>query len=395
MISLLQRIDLNLVSMILLICVHCFANRLLDKNDKLNRQFLDISLIIIFQLALESVTCILNRRPYQWLIPAAVITNDILFIVGPLLAYCYYCFVYNWVFPGRLAKTSKNLLLLLPLMVNAVFCLITPFTGQIFRVTQDNVYQRGPLVFIPVAVTYFYLLVSFCFIVRHKNSIRKPHFLPLLLFGVFPAIGGAIQMMFYGIILMWSIAALCFVMIFFYIQQRMMQLDPLTGAWTKGSFDIYLEELASRGEKGDRFGAIFIDLDNFKQINDTYGHMEGDAALRNAVLLIKKSIRKSDIVARFGGDEFVITVHNTNRKETEEVLARLAKNFSEFNFAGKSPYPLEYSVGYGVYDPKEGDVWQFINYVDHMMYQNKNRRRHPAARDGTEPQMSSADDREI
>jgi diguanylate cyclase (GGDEF)-like protein len=213
------------------------------------------------------------------------------------------------------------------------------------------------------------------FIIRYRRSVRRKHFFPLLLFGVCPAIAGIIEIFNSGLYIMWSASACSFLMVFIYIQQRMMQLDPLTGAWTKGSFDNYLEEIAAGGEKSGRFGAIFIDLDNFKHINDTYGHLEGDTALRTAVSIIKSSIRRSDIVARFGGDEFVIIVHNTNQREMEKILIRLSEGFFRFNSGRKGLYPLSYSVGYGVYNPKKGDVWQFMNHVDHMMYQNKNQKR--------------------
>lgn len=370
-----QMIALDIVSAVLLTCVSLYANRMLDKSDRLNRQFLSTSLLIILQVVLEIVTVTADGRPGGgvYLLQAAV--NLLLFINGPLLSYSFYIFVIYWVTPEKSVNLRKKRWPWIPILSNTVLCFITLSNGLFFRITETNRYERGPLFMIPALITYFYLVMAALFIILYRNSVRRKLFFPLLLFGACPAIAGMVQILNNGLCIMWSASACSFIMVFIYMQQRMMQLDPLTGAWTKGSFDNYLEEIAAGGGKGRRFGAIFIDLDNFKHINDTYGHMEGDAALRNAVTIIKKSIRRSDIVARFGGDEFVIIVHNTNQREMEKILARLSEGFARFNSGRTGLYPLRYSAGYGVFNPRKNDVWQFMNNVDHMMYQNKNQKR--------------------
>lgn len=371
----LQTIALDIVSAILLMWVFLYANRMLDKGDRLNRQFLRTSVLIILQVFLEVITIAADGKPGGWVYLLQALVNLILFITAPLLSCCFYIFVIYWVKPEKPLKLLKKQWLWIPLVVNTVLCFATLFNGLYFRITSENRYERGSLFVIPALITYFYLLMSVLLVIRYRRNVRRKHFFPLILFCSCPAIAGIVQIRNYGISIMWSVCACSFIMVFIYIQQRMMQLDPLTGAWTKGSFDNYLEEIAAGGEKGRRFGAIFIDLDNFKHINDTYGHIEGDAALRHAAAIIKKSIRKSDIVARFGGDEFVIIVHNTNKKEMGKILARLSEGFARFNATRTVPYPLKYSAGYGLYNPSKSDIWQFMNYVDHMMYQNKNQKR--------------------
>lgn len=373
MISLMQRIDTNIVAAVLLVCTYRVAAKRLDRNDKVNRQFLDISVVIFFLLCAETLACIVNKRPEKWLIPVALVSNDVLFILAPVLGYRFNVFVHSWISPNKSSKLSKNKLILLPLLLDAILCLANLFNGLIFQITDSNVYQRGILYFVPFVITYIYMLWAFFFVYENRKKMLQSEFIPLILFGLFPAVGAVIQAMFYGVLLMWSSTAGSFVMVYIFIQQRMMQLDPLTGAWTKGSFENHVEEIACKSNKENLFGIIFIDLDKFKHINDTYGHLEGDSALKTSVRLIKSSIRQTDIVARFGGDEFVVIIHHTSEDEIRRVVARIFSNISKYNLSGEKIYRLEYSVGYGIYH-QNGDVWQFINYVDHKMYQNKNKK---------------------
>lgn len=335
---------------------------------------------------METLACVLNHKPEKWLIPVAVVSNDIVFIMSPVLSFLYYVFVNYWISPNKNVHYSKKKWFLLPMLFNLLVCFVNLFQGGlIFSITESNSYERGSLFFVPFFTTLFYLIATFLFIIKNKRNIMKLEFIPLLLFGIFPGIGGVIQALFYGTLLMWSSAALTLVMVFIYIQQKMMQLDPLTGAWAKGSFERYLEKIAAKKDNEYSFGIIFIDLDKFKQINDTYGHLEGDCALKSSVEIIKSVIRKTDIVARFGGDEFAVIIHHTSREEIQRIVKRIASSVSQYNSKAKKAYQLEYSVGYGLYDSKKYNIWQFVNYVDHLMYQNKQQKARALARQGTTP----------
>lgn len=102
--------------------------------------------------------------------------------------------------------------------------------------------------------------------------------------------------------------------------------DPLTGVYNRGFFDDALEREAERCSRhGESLGLLFLDVDHFKQFNDTYGHQFGDEVLKAVAGLFGKCIRNSDVLARYGGEEFVVIVH----RPTEKGLMKLAERIRE------------------------------------------------------------------
>ncbi len=211
-------------------------------------------------------------------------------------------------------------------MVNGVLAFSSPFTHYIFYISNENVYHRGPLFYFAGFTIYLYIFLGMVMLFRFRSKIIREEFLPLFIFGVLPLIGGVAQTLFYGILLMWSTTAFSMVIVYNFIKERMIQLDGLTGAWTRLSFDYYMAQLHKNGSL-EGVGAIFIDVDGLKQINDQHGHLEGDFVLKTSVGLIKNALRKTDVIGRFGGDEFVVIFHDV---DFEQMATNYGPNPKEF-----------------------------------------------------------------
>ncbi|MFC1576845.1 GGDEF domain-containing protein [Candidatus Omnitrophota bacterium] len=110
----------------------------------------------------------------------------------------------------------------------------------------------------------------------------------------------------------------------------------------------------------------YIDCDNFKSINDTLGHPTGDAVLRAIAQNIQRSIRVTDMVARIGGDEFVVLLSETGEESVEPVLSRLRKNFLEEIEAKK--WPITLSIGVATFITPPESVVKMIKQADELMY---------------------------
>jgi diguanylate cyclase (GGDEF)-like protein len=116
---------------------------------------------------------------------------------------------------------------------------------------------------------------------------------------------------------------------------------------------------------------VFMDLDKFKQINDMFGHAEGDNVLKMFANLISSECRESDIFARLGGDEFVILFINTTTTATEETIIRLQQSLDEHSANNK--YDISFSYGMISFDPdKHKTIEDLIEDSDSAMYRHKN-----------------------
>jgi diguanylate cyclase (GGDEF)-like protein len=116
---------------------------------------------------------------------------------------------------------------------------------------------------------------------------------------------------------------------------------------------------------------VYIDINNFKQINDTFGHAEGDQVLRTFASLISTASRESDIFARMGGDEFVILFTNTTANATKNNIIRLQLSLDKQNANNK--YDITFSYGIVVFDPEKHKTTKaLLEDSDSQMYQQKN-----------------------
>jgi diguanylate cyclase (GGDEF)-like protein len=151
--------------------------------------------------------------------------------------------------------------------------------------------------------------------------------------------------------------------------------DGLTGLFNHRYFQetLTVELLRSR-RHGRAFSLILIDVDNFKQYNDTHGHPEGDRLLSILAQLMGKNLRRSDVVARYGGEEFVIILPETSRRQALGVAEGIRKNISEYAFHGMKEQPggrVTVSLGVAAF-PRDGtDGSTLIKRADQALYRAK------------------------
>lgn len=149
--------------------------------------------------------------------------------------------------------------------------------------------------------------------------------------------------------------------------------DALTGLPNRRAFQERLELTLARAQRsGERFALLFIDVDQFKSINDRWGHEGGDAALKIVAQRLSAAIRKADAVARMGGDEFVVLLENPTRREDIVVIAEklLDSVRSPILHAGQE-MQVGFSIGISQY-PEDGDTAAtLLSRADHAMYATK------------------------
>jgi diguanylate cyclase (GGDEF)-like protein/PAS domain S-box-containing protein len=149
--------------------------------------------------------------------------------------------------------------------------------------------------------------------------------------------------------------------------------DSLTGVPNRlGFFTLAGQQLKMANRTKTRMLLLFADLDNLKRINDTFGHQEGDRALIEAADVLKETFRESDIMARIGGDEFVVLAVETNGDGAEILATRLRENLEARNAKGDRRYELSLSVGIARYDPEHPcSIDELVTRADRAMYKRK------------------------
>lgn len=172
---------------------------------------------------------------------------------------------------------------------------------------------------------------------------------------------------------------------------EMLQLtatDDLTGLSNRRGFEAlghHLLQLSKRARS--RASVLYFDLSGFKQINDVYGHTEGDVAIVGFANILRACVRETDVLARLGGDEFVALVVDADEGTEAQIIERVRLALACYNRERQRGYDLKFSVGYARFDArKDTSIAELVDIADHAMYVNKR-----AARDTRAIERKRAD----
>ena len=308
------------------------------------------------------------------------ILQSVFFVLCSLfcLVWAMYCTLRPGIKPRRyelVLLTVPFALLILALVINS----LDFADGFLFSITAQNGYVRGSFFHIISACTYLYVVYSVVQIRMSKRYFTLREYRTYLLIPLFPMAVGILQLVLsIEVLMVWPVTALSMVVMQMLTLTEKINLDHLTGLYNRKYLDEYVEGILQMNraggiaKNGKKFAAIMLDLDDFKKINDSFGHVEGDRAIVIAADLLRKSIRKGDFVSRYGGDEFLIVLEQCSDTTPVRVIRRIRENAQKYNSENSLPYVIEFSVGYKVYANLHGlTTRQIFASIDELMYQNK------------------------
>ena len=366
---------INIFCIFFAILFIAFSNRgLHDLNQK---RVLNIALIgLIFLFASDTLWYSMDQK----LIPQNLIISHILKGIY-FFSSCFCGFMWFLYFEVAVKSkflTNKRFLIYTPslFLLGIVLLIINIFTGIIFKIEEVNgslVYSRGALFPLIYLIIYIYVVISSirCIYFGIKAEVDKAKYFILASFPVIPLICAAIQLFY------WRLPIVCIGLIFScsicYLEsiEEQVSTDPLLDINNRRKI-MFLIHRHINNYTGDNLYLFMLDLDKFKSINDTYGHLEGDKALITTVESIKKVLQKYNKLhfGRYGGDEFIIFGVVA---EPEELINDINEALEE---ASKDlEYKILISVGYAKYDKSIKGVKDFINLADKMLYENKNKKK--------------------
>lgn len=150
-------------------------------------------------------------------------------------------------------------------------------------------------------------------------------------------------------------------------------VDELTGTFNRTYMSTKLREMIAWNKRTEDPGSIAIlDLDHFKKVNDQYGHATGDQVLKTFADIMRQKTRESDIVCRYGGEEFVVLLPNTRPEDAEKVIERVRQTVEDTPFhSGEDTFHVTFSTGITFISSEDGDPDQLVHQADQALYQAK------------------------
>ena len=301
------------------------------------------------------------------------------YVLHSLVAYVFLLYVDFELYPDNQRFQKRFPYYSIPTLIIIIACVCIHWTEWFFIVDRNNHYERGAYFYIPTLVSLGYVLYIFymmiCF--RAKTSldtnVQKNLLHRLIIFPIVPCVGAILQILLPGSTWTFPGTTLAILINYISIQNGYMARDHLTGLYNRGQLENFINYELKNIKEGHYFFLILLDLDKFKAINDTFGHVVGDDALINAAKILRGSCkRKADYVARLGGDEFVIIGQCENKEVVDQIVQRMHDVADEFNIYSKKQYKLQFSAGYVIYDgSKETTLDKLISEADKKMYEIK------------------------
>jgi len=225
-------------------------------------------------------------------------------------------------------------------------------------------------------ISYSLVLFSFLLAWKHRGHLESRLILTLILLSILPVFGAVTQTLNHSLPTKWPLVTLSVCLTYLFVEIQHEGRDYLTGLYNRKQLDDWLHHRMRVFPKKGSFALIVIDLNLFKNINDTYGHKEGDRALVDFSRLISRSVKQNDMVSRFGGDEFLILLETEDVEVVEKVIQRIERRTAEENLRRDTDYSISFSAGYALYTPKAySSARELFHDADMRMYEDKQKSR--------------------
>lgn len=343
------------------------------------RYFLEMSLATAILLISDIIWPLVNGVTLPGFRLLNIVINLVYMVLTGFIGFLWIIYV-DFKVRRRLDSSHNKRVIMfsIPMLVLLVLTLTSPKTHILFYIDENNCYRRGKLMWIRICVMILYVLwaavLTLVGIKRQKTKQKKDEMRALLQFTFFPLIGIFMQLFYLNLPFTAVGISLSVLLVFINVQNKQISIDTLTGINNRRQLALYIDsELSASSKKGELYYLI-MDVDKFKSINDTYGHLEGDNALiKIASLLNSLCEKQNDFVARYGGDEFVVVCRRHSEAEVEALKQEILSAVSKLNDEGTLPYTLSLSVGSAKFDTSKSNDEIFAE-ADKKLYSIKSER---------------------
>lgn len=373
-------VEVNLICILLLVLFSVQMRYRSDRASEENRAFSLMLWVTMLLCTVDMIAGVCRGRHFPGAGVLVSVSNLLYFEAISAVSYLWLLYV---LIRLKLLKDRIRSLLIcaVPLLGISALTLSNPWTGFLFTIDENNRYSRGSGVWWHWLVTWSYLLIStgitIAVMLRNRNRHKRRKQRALLCFAIPPAVAAIVQMRFYGISCFQVGITLSIAIVSLMEQNAQMLTDPLTGLNNRYGFDRYCENYLQRST-ALQMSVMMIDVDRFKQVNDRFGHLEGDRALTDVAYAVRHSCEKvlsHLFMCRYGGDEFLV-VGECDRAVMDTLAAQIQRSLEYKNWEERYPYPLSVSIGIasgGCSNPEDMDC--LLRQADETMYRAKGDKR--------------------
>jgi diguanylate cyclase (GGDEF)-like protein len=358
-----------LSSLILLVMILVDYLRRYDTDTFQRRLYLSIIVPLIIAIISDGLDVFFQGWPGKTVYYLLYAANTLYFMFQITAYYLITLFV-DYVINKNQDRTKKIFYAVaVILVINAVILGFNFPRGYYFYISPENRYVYGDQYSLRLAISYAPALVLMIELFKNRRKIKKTQAYMLMFFALLTGSGAALDLILGAGRLIWPCLSAAMLYMYFFIVRTDSKIDSLTGIDNRYSFNEFIKSLSGANEK-QAYSFVMIDLDEFKKINDTFGHLEGDNALRDTATIIKGCVRHTDFAARYGGDEFVLAARADSNIEV--LLRRILDAIQAQNDKNVRPYKIKLSYGYDVFTPNRGQsIEEFLAHVDRLMYKQK------------------------
>ena len=340
----------------------------IPQNSKYKRVVVELSTSLSLMIFGNGVLSCVNGTNFFGSYYINYVFTVIYFLLNGLVPLLW--FKYMYIFYDTSPKKSISQITAIPYLLYLILIFINCFTDILFSINSNNQYQREDGFWLIVILNMTYILASVVVIILAitRNRGFRSEGKHILLGMLLVALGIVLQLYFWEDSFILLTFLLFMLIVFLRFQNLEMLVDPLTGLGNSRRMQLYIDKL-SRKRKGE-FSAIVFDIDDFKDINDLYGHIYGDRVLIVISKILEKSAGNKKITCiRYGGDEFIVI---TPKEEVNEFIAKFKKLLSEFNDHKEFPSKIDVSIGVSEFTVNsEINMEYIINTADKLMYEKK------------------------
>ena len=367
-------ITLNFFTSFLLVLLLIFQNK--SSRFQKGRKYsaiLKCTLVLLFS---ESIGRIGETYPNDFLI-FAQIGYFIIFLLDPVDILFAVYYMDCWMDDGnKKLRTTFRIAFEIFAVTNFVLVfLATVFKTKWFYYFEDSVYYRGEFFYPRAILLMIFICLLVVYSIAFRNNIMSEYKQAVLFLPAFAFIGSVLQVFLAELDTTYAGISLGCLILFFFYQSRDVNVDYLSGLLNRRGLDIKMQDMVKNAASTGRdFTAVMIDIDNFKEINDSLGHDAGDKAIKVVADILVDIFGENAYIGRFGGDEFCIVVEEASKYEVSKKIDILRTHVAKASRKHGWPNGVDVSCGFEEYYHASGmSAKEFQQIIDRLMYNEKQR----------------------